>query len=182
MLLFYKIVFERRRLKVKVERLTMLHDARDSTEPGLRVNMKIRNRGPGSTSIESVHFVTILLTLRNLKLTDRPTLVSEKVGETVKEEILKPTNLPVRIGGGTTRRYEVEFAPSISVRSLNIFGSKWMPRRLRRLQKRFAKEHNLVVETTHKTFRVKLGWSALVERDKAILRETHPLLFADEPP
>jgi hypothetical protein len=166
---------------VRIEGLTMLHDTKDSTEPGLRVNMRVRNRGPGSTSIESVCSVTNLLTLKNFELSDTPTLVSEKVGETIKQEILRPTNLPVRIGGGTTRRYEVEFAPSISVRSLNIFGSKWVPRRLRRLQKHFAKEHNLFVETTHKTFRVRLGWSQLTERDETILRETYPFLFAYEP-
>jgi len=124
LLLFYKIFFERLRLSVRVERLSLVHDSQDSTEPGLRLDMRIRNRSPGSTSIESIGFVTRLLKLKNLELTDKPISIPEKVGETAREEILKPTNLPVRIGGGTTRRYEVEFAPSVSMRSLNVFGVK----------------------------------------------------------
>ena len=180
MLLFYKIFFERLRLRVEVERLSLVDDSQHPTEPRIRLN--IRNRSPGSTSIESIYFVTRLLTLKNLELIDKPISVWEKVGETVREEILKPSNLPVRIGGGTTRRYEVEFAPSVSLRLLNVFGVKWIPRRLRRLKRHYAKEHSVVVETTHKTFRVTLGWSELVERDKAVAREIYPFAFADEHP
>lgn len=163
----FDILFQRVRLEVSARVLTpmenlLLPPYRDMStpEPHARIELRIRNKGQRSTSIENYllewkqmgHHRSGLLRRREtviisqtLQLMEEIQFFASKETERTREELVY---LPLRILGGTTRTFTTPFHPELPTEfeEGQIYGHLTITDRYR-----------LVVATTHKRYVIKIS-------------------------